>query len=514
MGKIEKLLEFFNNGSADSEKDFLIDVFVPSEDFNDIISFSSKTCRLLVGNKGSGKSALLEYIDLNCHKNNIFSIYLTPDEILEEDFDERVSVAIITKTLQKSIVRAIAIKMGEHLKGLLNEQDNALYTEAVANGNINDGTLKKLIQILAPIGTALTDIDFKAMAQKPEYTSNYFIRAINDNLNKQEKLFYVLFDDVDQISSGANSNYYDVIWGTLLAIQKVATKLPNIRPIITLRTEVWRNVINDSNGNRDQIDHIRPMIRNINPAADDIREILRKRILHCVDGKKGIKDAYQEFFEGTRCKLPRSSQDRTWENFLVTSSRERPRDTVQLVQHLANAAKKAGKDKIGNDEVGSTASIYSRERLSDIVAENKDICNEIETIIRSFVDLDFELEAQDVLKHLKKVPSYTSIKIHKKVMQPDNQDDALKIWYLLYNIEFLTPRIADNTRESLCRYIRPSEDTTLVSWSRWNDMQRYVWDVHPCYRVFLMEEHDNKQKMILPVDYNPRAKGNKRKSRH
>ncbi len=140
MGKIEKLLEFFNNGSADSEKDSLIDVFVPSEDFNDIISFSSKTCRLLVGNKGSGKSALLEYIDLNCHKNNIFSIYLTPDEILEEDFDERVSVAIITKTLQKSIVRAIAIKMGEHLKGLLNEQDNALYTEAVANGNINDGT--------------------------------------------------------------------------------------------------------------------------------------------------------------------------------------------------------------------------------------------------------------------------------------------------------------------------------------------------------------------------------------
>ena len=64
---------------------------------------------------------------------------------------------------------------------------------------------------------------------------------------------------------------------------------------------------------------------------------------------------------------------------------------------------------------------------------------------------------------LKKVPSYTSIKIQKRTMQPDNQEDALRIWHLLYNIEFLTPRIVDNTRTSLCRYIRPSEDTTLVS---------------------------------------------------
>lgn len=162
----------------------------------------------------------------------------------------------------------------------------------------------------------------------------------------------------------------------------------------------------------------------------------------------------------------------------------------------------------------STASAYSQERFSDIVAENKDICSQIETIIRSFVDLDFELDAKAVLAHLKKVPSYTSIKIQKRIMQPDNQEDALRIWHLLYNIEFLTPRIVDNTRTSLCRYIRPSEDTTLVSWSRWNDMQRYVWDVHPCYRVFLMDEHDNKQKAILPLDYNHRAKANKRKSRH
>ena len=290
--------------------------------------------------------------------------------------------------------------------------------------------------------------------------------------------------------------------------------MPNIRSIITLRTEVWRNVINDSNGNRDQIDHIRPMIRNINPNDDDIRKILQKRILHCVDDRMDIKSAYQEFFEGERCKLPRSNQNRTWEDFLVTSSRERPRDTVQLVQHLANKAKKAKKDKIGNDEVESTASAYSQERFSDIVAENKDICSQIETIIRSFVDLDFELDAKAVLAHLKKVPSYTSIKIQKRIMQPDNQEDALRIWHLLYNIEFLTPRIVDNTRTSLCRYIRPSEDTTLVSWSRWNDMQRYVWDVHPCYRVFLMDEHDNKQKAILPLDYNHRAKANKRKSRH
>ena len=119
-----------------------------------------------------------------------------------------------------------------------------------------------------------------------------------------------------------------------------------------------------------------------------------------------------------------------------------------------------------------------------------------------------------MLEHLKKVPSRTSIKIQKKILQPDNQDDALLIWQMLYNIEFLTPRIVDNTRASLYRYVRPSEDETLVTWSRWNDMQKYIWDIHPCYRVFLMDEHDNEQKRLLPMNYDSSAKANKRKRRY
>ena len=254
---------------------------------------------------------------------------------MEEDFDEQVSVAMITKKLQRSIVNTIAAKIGENLKGLLSEEDNALLTSAIEAGSVSEGIFDKVVRVLTPIGTALTDIDFQSMLEKPEYSENYFIRAINNNLYKQEKLFYVLFDDIDQISSISNQNYYDVIWGTILAIQKVATKLPNIRPIITLRTEVWRNVTNSSNGNRDQIDHIRPIM-------------------------------------------------------------------------------------------------------------------------------------------LKRLPSITSIKMQKTVLHTDNQEDAFKIWHLLYNIEFLTPRIADNTKETQYRYIRPSEDTTLIMVSRWNDIQRYL----------------------------------------
>lgn len=42
MRNIEKLLEFFNNGSADLEKDFLVDVFVPSEDLIILFLFRPK----------------------------------------------------------------------------------------------------------------------------------------------------------------------------------------------------------------------------------------------------------------------------------------------------------------------------------------------------------------------------------------------------------------------------------------------------------------------------------------
>ena len=69
---------------------------------------------------------------------------------------------------------------------------------------------------------------------------------------------------------------------------------------------------------------------------------------------------------------------------------------------MANKAKKAHKDKIGNDEIESTASAYSKERVSDIVSENRDLCDQIETIIRSFINLNFELQAKEVLEYLKK----------------------------------------------------------------------------------------------------------------
>ena len=35
---------------------------------------------------------------------------------------------------------------------------------------------------------------------------------------------------------------------------------------------------------------------------------------------------------------------------------------------------------------------------------------------RSFINLNFELQAKEVLEHLKKVPSRTSIKIQKKII--------------------------------------------------------------------------------------------------
>lgn len=129
------------------------------------------------------------------------------------------------------------------------------------------------------------------------------------------------------------------------------------------------------------------------------------------------------------------------------------------------------------------------------------------------MDLDFELDANTLLEHLKRVPSYASIKIQKDILQPDNEDDAFKIWRLVYNIEFLTPKVADNTKKSQYRYVRPFEDNSLVSMSRWNDIQKHIWDIHPCYRVFLIHEKENKEKALLFQNKNKNSKGKKVRKR-
>ena len=496
MNNLEILQKYFSSGTATQEKDFIYDVFVKNDNFSDIITPASRSIRLLVGSKGSGKSALLEYLFQECQKNKIPAISLNPIDIEVGDISEDDANFVLVQKIYKSLVHEIAIKVGTDLGGLISEQQKALVNEAIAVGARQLPPTDALLRVLLPIGKAVTQIDFGEMLPKQTTTTRSSVTTINSSLS-DELSFYILFDDIDMFGNPGSPKYLDTIWCAILAFKILAEKLPNVRPIVTLRNEIWRRIRDGRNNYRDQVDHIRPMIRYLLPTSANMKSILKKRLEYCKTflPNATADDCYTPFFENTNCKVPSSNERRFWEDYLVTASRERPRDTVQLVQHLVSHALQEKHKRINDEDVEQTALLYSQERVDDLVNENSDLCPQLETVIRAFASSNFKSEPDDVKQFLQGIPGRGCIMIGGLALKPANKEDTLKLWKLLYEIEFLTPRAKDVTQTKGYMHIRPSDDSTLVCESRWNDMQKYLWEVHPCYRSFLINIAQQNRRM-------------------
>lgn len=494
------LIKYFSSGTAAQERDFISDIFVSVADYQKIITPPSRSIRLLVGSKGSGKSALLEYHYQKCIDEKVPVLYMTPTDIEVEPFTENEGSAFTTQKIYRSLVKQIAIQIGTQLHGLISDQQEALVKEAVEAGTRNPGFTDITLRILSTIGVALSNIDFQRMLPELHYTTNTCIEGINQSfqaLQETDPVFYILFDDIDQFGNPGNNNYIDIIWCAILAFKKLAENLPNIRPIITLRNEIWRRITKQRHNLRDQVDHVRPMVHELIPSSEEMRHILSRRLEYCKKEYDGsAANPFEPFFDGYSCKMPSSGDRRSWQDYLVTSSRERPRDTVQLVHELAENAIYHRRPLITDLDVDETSLSYSTERVDDLVNENSDLCPELETVIRSFSSVAFQPSADEVRKHLLGVPGRGRITIRSKALRSGNVDDMFELWNLLYEVEFLTPRAKDCTQPKGFTHIRPYTDLTLVSASRWNDMQKYIWEIHPCYRSYLLNISCSNKKMI------------------
>lgn len=92
----------------------------------------------------------------------------------------------------------------------------------------------------------------------------------------------------------------------------------------------------------------------------------------------------------------------------------------------------------------------------------------------------------------------------------NDTESAISLLDFLYQIEFLTARIADNQRKEEYRYVRPYENPNLITATF--DLDNYIWDIHPCYRAYLMNLNDIKKRMILSEqDENKKGKKTKRR---
>lgn len=484
---LKRLLHYFPTGTGEEEREILKEVFIEPHKFNEIIESPGGILKVLVGNKGVGKTVLLERIDIVAKSQKIPSLMLKPDDFTSADLEKVSDIANIKALLYNSIIRKLSSRLGTVLSGFLTKENARLHEQAIKEGLKEKDGVQKLLSVLSMIAKPLTSVDYQAIAAEfnPSLSTHKLALAIGSNLVSSSSNIFVLIDDTDQIAASGTPSHMNRIWGLLLACRKITNDCPNIKIYISLRREIWHQLTRDNRGQRDQIDHIRPLITDISADEALLRKVLDSRLEAAskAAGKAGLDKRL--FFESDHVDLPGTEQRREWTDFIIKSSRDRPRDIIQFVNMLARIAIDCESDKITSSVAETAALAFSENRSEDLSVEFIDECGNLLEIIRKFSEINTRVPFEELRDFLKTIPSSFSITIRGRTIKPSDDDSALELLKFLHDVGFYNPRVFDSSQPKQFRHIVVGQDPRIVQRERWNFLQSCEWEIHPVFHSYL-----------------------------
>lgn len=494
MKALEVLLNYFPTGTTEGERHILRRAFVQLDEYADLVSPPPYSPRLLVGKKGSGKSAIIDFSTTLFSRIGVPVIQLKPLDIELGGVPESASVGEVTRVAFLELARAIARVLGSSLSGLISGGDKVLYEEAVAGGVRDRDSVGVLARLLPKLAKQMTAADITSLLPGATVANkNELLRAIRANIAASETGFYLFIDDIDQVAAPDRPGHLNRIWGFLLAARELSQRVEQLRCIISIREEVWRRITSDRAGQRDQTDHFAGLVRFLSPTRPHIQKIVERRI-ELAAGELSPKSGatWSLFFEPDNPKIPTTNDRSSWQDLIVIRSRERPRDAVQLINALAQSANGSFLNRI-NDELFAKEMIgFSKQRISLLVQESEYDCPQLETVIRTFATLNydhgsFKAKAETVRTHLVNLGASSGVQLFGRALKPGNIDDVFDLWKYLFDIGFLNARVADTREKDGYKHVFPRDDPNYVAKARWNDMQATAWEIGPAYRDYLID---------------------------
>ncbi len=512
MQSYKALSSYFTTGTAETESTIIDAAYVSPEGVLEIINPPHSSPRILVGKKGSGKSIVMRYCRNRFQEAGVPVLLLRPSDLNASRLPTDRSLGALIRYYKDEIVTAIAAHLGRHLKGFISEEHEAVLSKVALEAKSRTGDwFEKALATILPLGAGIAKVDYsKLAASLGEVSRETIEKAILANLGTQKHFFYFLFDDTDQITDSDEPNHLNRIWAFILALRQIMERCPNIRCIVTLRAEVWIRLCRDRTNHRDQVDHIRPLVIELNPTESDVADIATRRFeLARIDANfHTTNELTSLYFEGD-VVLPDFDQARNWYDFLVKRSRERPRDLVQLVAKLIECANRdrSKPDKINEHHAAAVVTEFSKTRVDDLSGEVHQECAGIEPIIRTFAAAEYDIAgysmtASSLLNHIRRIPSRCPVNLFGRHLRQMNDEDAFLLWKYLFDIGFLGARYADSDMPKGFTHKSARDDSTLITQGRRQELDLIHWDINPAYRDFLQS--------IRKVEYlslpNPGAK--------
>lgn len=495
---LEILENWFPSGTAEGERQILERVFVYVSELKRVLAPRPGNPYLLIGRKGTGKSAIVEFAVKLLDLEMVPAVVLRPQDIPTSELTDGDSMGDLKRKFYSILLSAIAAKLSENPKGFLTGDDAILYNEAVNSGKRSPDLVGRLARSLPGIAKPMIKADLTtAYPVLTAAVATEIQQAIANRLT--EKRFHIFIDDTDQVANPEKPGHLNRIWGLLLAIRELASQVPEVCALVTLREEVWQRLRHETAGQRDQTDHFANLVINTSSSNAHVQRIIETRLRAAAAQCKSNQGIYQTFFEGEVARAPQSPDARSWQDLILVRSRQRPRDAIQLIAKLASHALHIQHvPKINEDTFHSVMPVFSEERATLFAQEVEDEFPAAMDIVRSFATADypeggFRLTAEETKRHIRTTTSAFKVQVYGRAMRQEREEDVFEIWRFLYNANFLNARISDDREKDGFRHLVASADPTLVSKARWNEMQGLLWEVNPAFRDFLISRQADQQ---------------------
>lgn len=466
----EIIQQLFGFEDAESETiDRLKEYFLKKDTYTRVTA--DLPIRILVGHKGTGKSALFKVAMSEEKEKGNLPIMIRPDDIAE-----------LGKSDDNFLLK---IKQWKH--GLTRIIGEKVFKEFNLNSDVNTSKLGQFgLKILSFITETVT------LAKENLDLTDSQRRMMDSFLEKKKIVVYI--DDLDRGWEGKKDDIFRIS-ALLNSIRDMANDNPGLYFKVSLRSDVFY-LVRTSDESTDKIENSVVWCKWTN---HEILVLLAKRIMTYFGEVANENHLLQTPQKHLSYELDRVIDHKFYGwggrdevptyKVIMSMIRKRPRDIVKLCSLAARVAYDKGSSIIKTEHFREIFEDYSQGRMQDTINEYKSELPGIERLLFAMRPTTkersqkqgFIFSTQDLNKKLNNILQHGRFTFANGRVA--NSSDLA---YFLYKINFLTARKTLESGEIQRKYFEESRYllSTKIDFG-------YDWEVHPAFRWALQPESVN-----------------------
>ena len=502
--KDNRLKLFGHEDAGKEENDRLTSYYYKTVQYEEVMS--DIDLQIVVGEKGTGKSALLKMAYIENSKSEIVPIWIRLDDLSElyEDILKSDDLYQLKTLWKRAIGRLVIMKLAAHMSFVMGEDYEKALQWAYQSGYASRDFISTTAKILKPMYEKYADLDKEATFCGEHHTLQRVMES------RKIRLY---FDDFDLDWHGKASDVLK-IKSLLLSLSDMTSDMDGLSVRIALRTDVYEMIRNEEFSDKFESAIIKCQWNN-----QEIMKTLAKRICAYFDetfdeskteDKKTVQYNIAKYLNFIF--VPKFYQStRVWANapthrVIYSLIRRKPRDMVKLCQSVAEVAYRKRLLKIDASCFLDVLEVYSRERLRDLVNEYSNQCPDIQNLLIRMAPTQTEFknkateryvyQTDELYLKIKNIQQNINIRIYHEERECLLPADFHQIAHFLYKIGFITGRKRNETGKIERVYYDDSPYLLNVNVGD----RGYSWEIHPAYRGALANGTNGKWELTLSFE--------------